>query len=278
MLFPGFELHTLTVAGTRYRLRTGGRPGAPVVLLLHGQPETHVMWHAMAPHLAERFQIVCPDLPAHLVVAELAHDLLALMDRLGHERFAAVGHDFGAHVAARLALNAPERVERLAILEAVPLVDHSGRSDMAYALSGYRACWFAQLHPKPEALIVRAPEDWFRLAAPDDAPEIFHPEAVADYLLEGPWNEETRGHGAAADGPVPVLDIDMRGTGRRIACPILLLWARRGRIGGWYDPRQLWQACSEGPVTGGVVEAGHFMPEEAPEMVLARLEPFLSGA
>ena len=141
---------------------------------------------------------------------------------------------------------------------------------MAFALAGYQACWFAQLHPKPEALLVKAPDDWFRLVAPDEKPEMFDPEAVTDYLLEGGWNAEQRGHGAAADGPVPVQDP----ASRKIACPVLLVWGTHGRIGGWYDPRMLWQNGVAGTVEGSPIEAGHFIPEEAPYELVERLRGF----
>ena len=278
MFFAGFHYEEITLAGTRYRLRTGGLAGwkAEPLLLLHGQPQTHAMWHQVAPALADRFSIVCADLPSHLTGGELAHDMLTLMARLGHRRFSVAGHDYGAHVAARLAIEAPDRVVRLGLVEAVPVLGHAGREDMAFSLAGYRACWFAQLHPKPEALLVKAPDDWFALVAPDEAREIFHPEAVADYLLEGPWNEELRGHGAAADGPVPTLDLEQRAMRRRINCPVLLIWGSRGRIGGWYDPRALWQDGVDGEVVGGPVEAGHFIAEEAPQVLAEMFRDFFA--
>jgi haloacetate dehalogenase len=266
MFFPGFHYEEMTLSGTRYRLRTGGVAGwkAEPLLLLHGQPQTHVAWHLVAPALADRFAVVCADLPSHLTVAELAHDMLTLMRRLGHRRFSVAGHDFGAHVAARLASDTPERIDRLALVEAVPLLEHEGREDMAFALGGYRASWFSQLHPKPEALLIKAPDEWFQQEDPDGMHGIFDPGAVTDYLLEGAWNEEKRGHGAAADGPVPTPDLAQRATPRRIACPVLLVWGTRGRIGGWYDPRQLWQGGLVQPIQGRSIEAGHFIPEEAP--------------
>ncbi len=276
--FPGFHYEEITLSGTRYRLRTGGLAGwkAEPLLLLHGQPQTHAMWHQVAPALSDRFAVVCADLPSHLTIAELSHDMLTLMSRLGHRRFSVAGHDFGAHVAARLALDAADRIDRLAIIEAVPLLDHSGRNDMAYALSAYKACWFAQRHPKPEALLIGAPDDWFRLVAPDEQPEIFHPEAVADYLLEGPWNEALRGHGAAADGPVPTPDPLARAAERSIVCPVLVVWSTRGRIGGWYDPRTLWRRDVSGPIEGDAIEGGHFLPEEAAWDLSNRLRAFFA--
>ena len=282
MFFAGFHYEEMTLSGTRYRMRTGGVAGwkAEPLLLLHGQPQTHAMWHQVAPALADRFAVVCADLPAHLTQAELAHDMLTLMTRFGHRRFSVAGHDHGAHVAARLAVEAPNRISRLGLVEAVPPLDHAGRQDMAFSLAGYQACWFAQLHPKPEALLMRAPDDWFQLVAPHGTPEIFHPEAVADYLLEGPWNEELRGHGAAADGPVPAPILGQGAasgdTGRRIGCPVMLVWGTRGRIGGWYDPRSLWQDGVEGEISGGPIEAGHFIPEESPQPLAVMLRAFFA--
>lgn len=275
--FPGFHYEEITLTGTRYRLRTGGQAGwkASPLLLLHGQPQTHAMWHKVAPALADRFAVVCADLPSHLTGAELAHDMEALMRRLGHRRFSVAGHDSGAHVAARLAFGAPARVERLALVEAVPVPEHAGREDMAFALSSYPACWFAQQHPKPEALLTRAPEDWFRLTAPDAARDVFHPEAVADYLLEGAWNEERRGHGTAADEPLAATAGPAARP--RISCPVLLVWSTRGRIGGWYDPRALWRAGIDGPLSGGPIEAGHFIPEEAPGDLAERFQVFFGA-
>lgn len=277
MFFAGFHYEEMTLSGTRYRMRTGGVAGwkAEPLLLLHGQPQTHAMWHQVAPALADRFAVVCADLPAHLTQDELAHDMLTLMSRFGHRRFSVAGHDFGAHVAAQLALDAPDRIQRLGLVEAVPLLGHAGRQDMAFSLAGYEACWFAQLHPKPEALQMKAPDDWFSLAAPDEACEIFHPEAVADYLLEGPWNEELRGHGAAADGSAPMRELE-RGANRRIGCPVMLVWGTRGRIGGWYDPRALWREGVESDITGGPIEAGHFIPEESPQPLAMMFREFFA--
>ncbi|MCQ8280025.1 alpha/beta hydrolase [Acetobacteraceae bacterium KSS8] len=276
--FPGFHYEEMTLSGTRYRLRTGGLAGwqAEPLLLLHGQPQTHAMWHRVAPALSDRFAVVCADLPAHLTIAELAHDMLALMSRLGHRRFSVAGHDFGAHVAARVARDAPDRVDRLAIVEAVPLLDHAGRRDLSFELGTYPGCWFGQHHPKPESLTVTAPDEWFRLVAPDENPEIFHPEAVVDYLLEGPWNEDLRGFGAAADGPVPTLDLSQRLDPVTISCPTLVIWGTRGRIGGWYDPRTLWRRDISGPIEGGSVESGHFVPEEASWELAERFRAFFA--
>jgi len=150
------------------RLRRGG--SGPPLLLLHGNPQTHAMWHKVAPRLAERYTVVCPDLrgyggsfkpPAtadHAPYAKraMARDMVELMSRFGHESFFLAGHDRGARVAHRLALDHPARVRRLALLDIIPTLEHFERADMAFGLGYYHWFWFAQPHPFPETLICAA--------------------------------------------------------------------------------------------------------------------------
>ena len=274
MFFEGF---TLDESGP-VRMRRGG--AGPALLLLHGQPQSHAMWHAVAARLQDSFTLVCPDLSANRAEAELAAEMLALMDRLGHARFGIAGHDLGGHVACRMALDAPDRITRLAALEIVPVPEHMNRADMAYALAGYPSCWFGQLHPKPEALVTHAPSDWFRKDGGGsrlaDGDEFFHPEAIADYL---------RANSRLADAQENSLPVDSRaitptssegGHRLRLTCPVLVIWGNHGRIGGWYDPLKLWRECVDGPVTGGAVPGGHFLAEEAPDSIAAALRDFFS--
>ena len=273
MFFDGF---TLDESGP-VRMRTGG--SGPALLLLHGQPQSHAMWHAVATRLRDRFTLICPDLSPHRGEAELAGDMLGLMGRLGFERFGIAGHDLGGHVACRMALDAPARVSRVAVLEIVPVPEHLNRADMAYGLAGYPSCWFGQLHPKPEALVTHAPSDWFRadgFADDGGAASFFHPEAVADYLrantrLADPQaNSLPEGSRAATPKPSEAAHR------LRLTCPLLVIWGSRGRIGGWYDPLQLWRDCVDGLVGGGAVAGGHFLAEEAPDSVAAALRDFFS--
>ena len=162
MFFPGFTLEHVQVADGSIRLRRGG--SGPPLLLLHGNPQTHAMWHAVAPQLAERFTVICPDLrgyggslkpPAtagHAPYAKkaMARDMVQVMQHFGHARFLVGSHDRGARVAHRLALDFPERVEKLAVLDIVPTIEHFERTDMAFALGYYHWFWFAQPHPFPE--------------------------------------------------------------------------------------------------------------------------------
>ena len=283
-LFADFSPREIPVPGGALRARVGG--AGPPLLLLHGNPQTHLMWHRLAPALAARFTVVCPDLrgyggsfkppatPDHAPYAKraMAADMVAAMAALGFSRFRLAGHDRGGRVAHRLALDHPAAVERLAVLDIVPTLEHFERADMAFGLGYYHWFWFAQPHPFPESLISAAPEIWFhahtnRSPRPSD---LFHPEALADYLqaARDPATivgmcEDYR----AAAGIDLEHDRADRAAGHRVACPMLVLWGARGHIGEWYDPLAIWRSYCAAPVTGGAVPAGHYLAEEAPTSV-----------
>ena len=275
MFFDGFVLDETGPI----RMRRGG--SGPALLLLHGQPQSHAMWHAVAARLRDRFTLICPDLSPDRAEAALADDMLALMRSLGHAQFGVAGHDFGGHVAARMALDAPDRVGRLAALEIVPIPEHLNRADMAYGLAGYPSCWFGQLHPKPEALVTHAPADWFRPDAFEhDAgaggSSFFHPEAVADYLRANTRLADPQRNSLPDNSRAATPKQAERGHRLRLTCPVLVIWGSRGRIGGWYDPLQLWRECVDGLVSGGAVAGGHFLAEEAPDSIAAALRDFFA--
>jgi haloacetate dehalogenase len=292
-LFPGFTLTTTEVPGGSIRLRHGG--SGPPLLLLHGNPQTHAMWHATAPALARRFTVICPDLrgyggsfkppatPDHAPYAktEMARDMLAVMDHFGHQRFAVAAHDRGARVAHRLAIDAPERVERLAVLDIVPTIESFERAGMSFAMGYYHWFWFAQPHPFPEDMINLAPETWFNAHTSREpkAHDFFHPEALADYLAAARDPATITGmcedYRAAATIDL-VHDRMSRAEGRRVTCPMLVLWGGKGLIGGWYDPLVIWREYCTAEVTGGPIASGHYLAEEAPEEVLAWFERFFT--
>lgn len=272
MFFDGF---TLDESGP-IRMRSGG--SGPPLLLLHGRPQTHAMWHAVAGRLAGRFTLICPDLPPHCIEAALASDMLSLMTRLGHERFGVAGHDLGGHVACRMALDAASRIIRLAALEIVPAAEHMNRTDMTYSLTGYPNCWFGQLHPLPEALATHAPAAWSGADADADGrADFFHPEAVADYLRAAARLNDRPPNGLPGDtGAVPRPTAEAADR-RHLTCPVLAIWGSSGRIGGWYDPLQLWRECVDNEVSGGPVPAGYFLAEERPDMIAAAFRDFFVG-
>lgn len=294
MFFPGFTLETRAVSGGRLRLRRGGE--GPPLLLLHGNPQTHAMWHKVAPALARDYSVVCPDLrgyggsfkppatPEHAPYAkhEMAKDLVELMAQLGHESFRVAAHDRGARVAHRLALDHPGRVRRLAVMDIVPTLEHFERTDMAFAMGYYHWFWFAQPHPFPENVIGAAPDTWWRAHTSREPkpPDFFDPDALADYLSAVHDPEMIRGmcedYRAAAS-----IDLEhdraSRAAGRKIQCPLLVLWGRKAKIEAWYDALAIWRDYCAAPVSGSAVGSGHYLAEEAPEEVLEHLKAFLSA-
>ena len=290
--FEGFDLRHIDIPGGHLRVRTGG--AGPPLLLLHGNPQTHAMWHRLAPALARRFTVVAPDLrgyggshkpPAtadHAPYAKraMAADMAALMTVLGHDTFQVASHDRGARVAHRLALDHADRVSRLAVLDIVPTLEHFERTDMAFALGYYHWFWFAQPHPFPENLISAAPDVWWQshTSREPKSPGFFFAEAEADYLAAVHDPAMIRGmcedYRAAATIDL-VHDRASRAAGERVRCPMLVLWGTRGSIGKWYDPLALWRAYCAAEVVGGPIPSGHYLAEEAPTETLAAFDAFL---
>jgi haloacetate dehalogenase len=291
MFFPGFSLEHIEVTDGPMRLRRGG--SGPPLLLLHGNPQTHAMWNAVAPELAKQFTVICPDLrgyggslkpPAtddHAPYAKkaMARDMAEVMAHFGHTRFLVGSHDRGARVAHRLAIDYPDRVEKLAVLDIVPTIEHFERADMAFAMGYYHWFWFAQPHPFPEVLIDAAPETWFRAhtSRGGRSPDFFHADAFADYLACARNPEMIRGmcedYRAAAS-----IDLDhdraSRAEGAKIQCPVLVLWGSKGAIGRWYDPLAIWRQYCAVEVSGSAVNSGHYLAEETPAEVLAHFRAF----
>jgi haloacetate dehalogenase len=295
--FQGFEAFEIRTEESFLFVQRGGR--GPPVLLLHGFPETHLMWRDIAPMLARRFTVVCTDLRGygrsgcppsradHAPYSKraMASELVAAMAKLGFERFGVAGHDRGGRVAYRMALDHPERLERLAVLDILPTLDVWSRADKRLALAFWPWSLLAQPEPLPERLIAAAPE-----AVVDDAmtqwdtpAEAFSEDARRAYAdaLRDPVHvhaicEEYRA-GASIDVEHDRRD---REEGRRVACPVLALWSAKGALGKWYEdaggPLGLWRGWAD-EVSGEGVDAGHFFPEEAPEWTAERLARFFAG-
>jgi len=283
-VFEGFETEDVDTGEAVIHLRRGG--AGPPVLLLHGYPQTHVMWHLVAPLLAREFTVVAPDLrgygdsskppttPDHEPYSKRAwaRDQVAVMAHLGFERFAVVGHDRGARCAYRLALDHPERVERLAILDVIPTADMYRRTDMRMALGAWHWFFLPQPYDLPERLLAADPEGFYFRSRRS----LFAPEALAEYerCLRDPRVihaicEDYRA-GATIDYELDEAD---RG-GRRIACPVLVLWGEQGPLGS-VDVVDIWGAWA-GDVRGAALPCGHHLPEEAPAETHAALRAFLA--
>ena len=266
---------------------------APPLLLLHGIPETHLMWHKVAPRLAEDFTVVVTDLrgfgdsgtppstPDHAPYAmrALARDQVAVMCHLGFERFFVAGHDRGARCAYRMALDHPDRVGKLAVLDVVPTGEVFRHADAAFALSYWVWSFLAAPEPLPERLVGAAPDllvdhmldSWS--AAPDAFPEevrAVYRRAFRDPATIHAVCEEYR---AAA-----TLDWrhDEEDRGRRIACPVLALWSAHGALQEWYDVLAVWREWAD-HVRGRALACGHFLPEEAPDDTYAELRAFFAA-
>jgi len=292
------EASVLDAGETTIRVARAG--SGPPLLLLHGFPQTLAMWRDVAPILAERFSVVCADLRGyggsgcppssqdHAPYSKraLAADMVAVMRELGFERFSIAGHDRGGRVAYRAALDHPERVDRLAVLDIVPIDTAWKHADDRLALGFWPWSLLAQAEPLPERLIGGAPEAVIDQALSPEwgtPAEAFGEEARREYLaqLEDPAHvhaicEEYR----AAAGIDREHDRADRGAGRRIACPVLVLWSGAGPVGSWYadqgGPLELWRELAD-QVSGSPVAGGHFFPEEHPEETAAALADFFSG-
>ena len=294
MPLSNFKLEHRKANGCTLRLRRAGE--GPPLLLLHGNPQTHMMWHLVAPALAENHTVICPDLRGygfsgkppvsgdHAAYSkrEMANDKVALMRDLGFDRFKLVAHDRGARVSHRLALDFPEAVEKLCLMDIVPTIEHFERTDMTFAMGYYHWFFLAQPHPKPETMIQQNVESWFDIQTSREAKDksFFHPVARADYLaaLREPGTIAAICEDYRAAATIDLEhDRESRAEGRQVTCPLMVLWGAKGKIGKWYEPLELWRRYAAGPVNGGPVNSGHYLAEEAPDEVLAALRPFLAG-
>lgn len=284
-MFAGFEEADVDVGEAVIHLRRGG--SGPPLLLLHGYPQTHVMWHLVAEDLARDFTVVAPDLRGYGDSSKpptddehepyskraMARDQIALMRSLGYERFLVAGHDRGGRVAYRLALDHPDAVARLAVLDIVPTYDMYAGMDMRTGLSAWHWFFLPQPYGLPERLLAADPEGFYFGQGRD----VFAPEALAEYrrCLRDPRVihaicEDYRA-GATFDY---LLDEADRGV-HRIGCPVLVLWGSRGALGRRDDVLDIWSAWAD-DVRGATIECGHHLPEEAPAETLAALREFFS--
>jgi haloacetate dehalogenase len=286
MAFEGFELSQIDVDEASLRVRHGG--SGPPLLLLHGYPETHMMWAPVAGELARDFTVAAPDLrgyggstkPAtkddHEQASKraMSRDAVQLMAKLGFDRFAVAGHDRGGRVAYRLALDHPDRVTKVSILDIIPTGEAWARADRKFAVGYWHWSFLAQPEPFPETLISADPEFFFTGRA--GILRDFNPEGMADYLAAAKNPDvvhamcEDYRAGATYDRLVD--ETDMK-AGRKIACPVQILWGGKGAVGAWYDVVAVWRAWAD-DVRGQAIDCGHFIPEEKPAEALAALRGF----
>jgi haloacetate dehalogenase len=294
-VFEGFAVRDVVVDGTSLHAVVGG--DGPPVLLLHGYPQTHVMWHRVAPALAEAHTVVAADLrgygdsgrpasdPDHAAYSKraMAADQVGLMRKLGFDRFGVVGHDRGARVAHRLCLDHPDVVSRVALLDIVPTRHVFSHVDRGLAQAYYHWFFLAQPADLPERLIGGDPSYFLRRklahwSAPD-ATDAFAPEAVEEYARcfcdPDSIHASCEDYRAAASIDLDHDEVDA-GNGTRVRCPALVLWGGRGFVGRHYDVLAVWREYAA-DVGGAAIDCGHFLAEEAPETTVAALTRFLAG-
>lgn len=282
----GFRTEHIKTSGAEIHLVHGGK--GPPLLLLHGYPQTHAMWHLVAPELARSFHVICPDLRGYgdsskppsdaqhepYSKREMARDMVEVMADLGYQRFAVAGHDRGARVAHRMALDHPERVSRVCVMDIAPTLHMFRHTDQNFATGYYH--WFFLIQPGglPEHMIGADP-DYFlqeklnRWSGPEAS---FAPAAVAEYLRC--FRDPQVIHASCEDYRAAAtidLDHDERDRDRKVECPLLVLWGKRGFVHRTYDVMAVWRDYAD-KVEGRLLDCGHFLPEEAPETVLSELQ------
>ena len=292
-LFPGFTTHDVATSSTTIRCEIGGR--GPPLLLLHGYPQTHAMWHKVAPALAQTYTVVCADLrgygdsgrpasdAAHAAYSKraMAQDMVEVMRHFGFPRFRLAGHDRGGRVAHRLCVDHPDAVERVAVLDISPTRLMYGETDRAFATAYYH--WFFLIQPfdLPEKLIGADPLYYLRRKTGGwgSAANIFDPRAYAEYARCFARPETIHAtcedYRAAASIDLEHDDADVA-AGRKVACPLLVLWGDKGVVHRYFTPVDDWRTVAV-DVRGRALPSGHYLAEEAPEETLRELQSFFAG-
>ena len=286
-MFPGFTARHYTVPGGEIYARVGG--AGPALVLLHGYPQTSAMWRHVAPALAERFLVICPDLRGygrsfkppttedHAPYSKraMAGDILALADQFGAETFDLVGHDRGGRVAHRLAADAEARVRSLAVLDIAPTQEMYAGTHDAFARAYWHWFFLIRPAPGPERMIGADPDAFWEetCTALSGAQEMFE-DAREEYLRA--FRDPMTIHAACEDYRAAAT-VDLRHDAAeegKLAVPLFVLWGDAGTVGRLFDPIALWQQRAQ-HVIGKALPTGHFMAEEAPEAVLQELNAWL---
>ncbi|HEY7688605.1 MAG TPA: alpha/beta hydrolase [Dongiaceae bacterium] len=288
-LFPGFQSERIAVAGAEIAAVIGG--SGPPLLLLHGFPQNFTMWHRVAPALARDFTVIAADLrgygdssvpatvPDHASYSfrAMAQDQAALMTALGFERYLVCGHDRGARVTHRMALDHPQRVIAAAILDIVPTLYHYENVTREFATGYYHWFFFIQPFDFPERLIGANP-DYFldRTFGRIGRRDAIDPRAIECYARA--FRDPARLHAMMEDyraGASIDLEHDRADRGRKLACPVLVMWGEKGVVGRNFDVLDIWRGFAL-DVRGGALPCGHYLAEEEPEATATRLLQFFS--
>jgi haloacetate dehalogenase len=293
-MFKGFKSQKIQTTGATINVVSGGQ--GPPLLLLHGNPETHVMWHKLAPRLATEFSVFAADLRGYGDSSKpdggenhsnyskraMALDQIELMSHFGFEKFAVVGHDRGGRVGHRMALDHPDRVTKLALLDIVPTYDLLHRVTNEIATAFYHWFFLIQPSPFPETLIGGNVEFYlkymmFRDTAHNEVPAWMGEDAFDEYLRC--YRDPAALHATCEDyraGGSIDMKHDEEDLSRKITCPVLALWGKQGAVGKYFDVLSVWRERAAN-VSGKPVAGRHFLPEEAPDEVLLEMQAFLKS-
>jgi haloacetate dehalogenase len=288
-ILPGFEWYDVDAEGIRIRTAVGG--SGPPLLLIHGHPQTHLTWHKVAPELSRRFTVILTDLrgygdsakpeggPHHENYSKraMAADQVAVMRALGHERFAVVGHDRGARVTHRMALDHPEAVSKMVLLDIAPTATMYARTDMEFARRYFWWFFLIQPYPLPERLIEADPDFFLEthIAGQIKIEGAADPRVMAEYRRC--YADPATRHAICEDYRAAAsidLEHDAADSAKKLVAPLLALWGGRGTVGTLYDVLETWREKAE-DVRGHAIDCGHSPQEEAPEELLKALETFL---
>ncbi|MES2975709.1 MAG: alpha/beta hydrolase [Pseudomonadota bacterium] len=295
--FAGFEARRFTLAGSEIFARLGGNAAKPPLLLLHGFPQTHVIWHRVAQRLKDDFFLVMPDLrgygdsshapglPDHSNYSKraMAQDMVDVMQALGFAQFYLCGHDRGGRVAHRLAVDHAQRVKKLCVIDIAPTLDMYAATDMAFARAYYHWFHLIQPAPLPEKMIGADAKTYLHAKLGgwgSGGLGYIEPEALAEY--ERCFCRPEAIHSACEDYRASAgMDLEhdraSREQGGKVACDMLVLWGDRGVVNRMFKPLELWQAQCSASVEGKAVAAGHFIPEELPDATAEALREFMKG-
>lgn len=285
------KFHKTSKGLIRYRIGGNGPP----ILMLHGNPQTHMMWHSVAPKLLKKFTIICPDIPGYgksfkpKIIANhqshskvnLAKNLLDFMETLGFKKFNIIAHDRGARIAHRMALDFPDKVLRMILLDIIPTLEHFERVNMEFAMGYYHWFWLAQRRPIPESIINKAPEEWFfaHTSREKKNNDFFDPIALKDYLecLKNPETISAICEDYRAAATVDLLDDKLsRENNVKLNMPVYILWGNKGKIEEWYKPLLIWQEYCFKKVEGRAIDSGHYLAEENPNEIVKNAYDFLT--
>lgn len=291
ILFPGFERRQIAVSDTTINLVTAGR--GPALLLLHGFPQTHTLWHAVAPRLAKHFTVVAPDLrgygdsgqpkstPDHAAHSKraMARDMLEVMTGLGHRRFMVAGHDRGGRVTHRLILDHGDCVQRAAVLDICPTLTTFEHMTTGLAFAYYHWFFLSQPADLPERLIGADPDYYLmkKITNWSSGFSQFHPDALAEYRRC--YSKPAVIHASCEDYRAAAtidLEHDRADLGRKVEVPLLVLWGEKATMHKHFDVLQTWRERAE-DVRGRALPCGHYLPEEQPDALYEEFMMFFGA-